>query len=929
MKKIRLLLIFCLVIISLFTFLSCDKLPELDTPQKLEIEMTSLTLNWRSVPGAKLYTIEITSDGAEPYEMVSSKNYFSLGNLSAGNYSLRVKARGKDEESRDSEWSETISFEREQESGLVFNLNADKKSYTLSGKGTATGDIVIPDTYRTLPVTAIGKKAFFNKSDVLSVTFSDTTNVTRIEDFAFGNCSYLASIELPAGLTYIGENAFASCRLLGGEIVIPDGVQIIPKSAFAYCGSISSLVIGSGVKRIEKLAFTACTSLASITLPDSVEYVGEHSFSLCSGVTSLTLGSGLKTIDLYAFSSMDALASVSVPNSVETISEGAFYECEKLADVKLGDGIKIIGAGAFAETPIWTADSTENEVYVGKWFLGLRDASAAALNLRNDTVGIACFAMYGNKNVSVVQLPNSVTIVNPAAFALSGITTVVTGYGVREIGEQAFAGCPNLSKVVLGSFDEETLGIKVSSLEYIGDSVFQNCVVLDDIEMPSTLKVVGSHAFRDTGIYKNANGVVYAGNWVVDFNDKIGESVEIAPGTVGVANYSFIACNTLQSIKFPASLKVLGRAAFYDCESLARVELPHTLEVIEDYTFYRCKSLKLFALPPMLTHIGRSAFYKCGSNAYAKDTDTESDVLLIPENVTYIGDYAFYSCVYTEKASISEEEYFNHYGIDKIIIGANVETIGANAFWGCSSVVEAQLGGTKSIGEKAFYQCEKLQVVNFGTRLEYIGEKAFYKCANLGAAYMPDTIKKIDNYAFYKCEALQYLHLGTAEQIGNYAFFGNYSLEHLSIPASVDVIGKQAFRNCKKLTAVNLHADIGEIQQHAFYGNPSLTLYVEGETVPDGWHKQWNSSYRPVVMGCVLSEDKAYVLYFTKSDIKNLNSSNTLSDPIRRVDYPMIEEHTFVGWGTSATATTPTHTSSDVSEAENGRKLYAIWADEN
>lgn len=929
MKRIRLLLIFCLIFISLSALFACDRAPQLDAPAKPSIEMTTLTLNWKGVPGAILYDIEITPDGAESYERVSSKNYYSLTSLDPGSYTLRVKARGKDEESRDSDWSDAVSFEREQECGLVFSLNPDKKSYTVSDKGEATGNIVIPDTYRTLPVTAIGKKAFFNKSDVLSVTFSETTNVVSIGDFAFGNCSYLTSVNLPAGLTYIGENAFASCRLLDGEIVIPSGITVIPKSAFAYCGSIKSLVIGSGVKRIEKLAFTACASLTSIVLPDSVEYVGEHAFSLCSGVNTLTLGSGLTTIGTYSFSAMDALIGVSIPDSVTDIEEGAFYDCEKLTTVELGDGIKTIGAGAFADTPIWTVDNGENEVYVGKWFLGLRDASAGSLNLRADTVGIACFAMYGNESISVVQLPDSVKTINYAAFALSGITTAVIGHGVTEIGEQAFVGCPNLSKVVLGSFDEDTLGIKVSSLEYIGDSAFQNCVVLDSIEMPSTLKEVGSHAFRNSGIYKSADGVVYAGNWVVDYNEAIMDTVEIVQGTVGVANYAFVSCNVLGSITLPASLKILGKAAFYDCSALTAVELPQTLEVIRDYTFYRCKSLKLFALPSMLTYIGRSAFYKCGSGPLAIEADTDTDVLVIPAGVTYIGDFAFYSCVYTEKASISEEEYYNHYGVDTVILGANVEYLGANAFWGCSSITRVELGGTKTVGDRAFYQCEKLSEVHFGTRLEHIGERAFYKCASLGAAYLPETVVKIGNYAFYKCEALQYATLGSAEHIGSYAFFGNISLEHLSLPASLDFIGKQAFRNCKKLTAVNLSSEIGEIQQHAFYGIPSLTLYLEGDTVPSGWHRQWNSSYRPVVTGCVLSEDKSYVMYFVKSDIINLNSSNSISDPVRRADYPLIEKYTFVGWGTSATATTPSHTSSDVSEAENGRRLYAIWAEEN
>ena len=330
--------------------------------------------------------------------------------------------------------------------------------------------------------------------------------------------------------------------------------------------------------------------------------------------------------------------------------------------------------------------------------------------------------------------------------------------------------------------------------------------------------------------------------------------------------------------------------------------------------------MSYISLPPILDYIGRSAFYKCGTNELAKDKDTGSDVLVIPSSVTYIGDFAFYSCVYTEKASISEEEYYNHYGIDSVVIGGNVEYIGANAFWGCASLVKLELGGTASIGDKAFYKCEQLAEIDFGTRLTHIGDKAFYNCVSLADVSLPETLSEIGNYAFYKCEALKTLTLGSAERIGKYAFFGNYSLERVILPTSLEFIGRQAFRNCHALTAVILSAEIGEIEQHAFYGSKNLTFYLEGEATPDTWHKRWNSSYRPIVAGCVLSEDKTYVIYTVKSDIENLNSTNSVSDPVR-------EGYSFVGWGTSATSTSPSHTSSDISDAENGKKLYAIWAE--
>ena len=923
MKKLRLLLILSLIVFGLFTFASCDDTEQVATPEELAVENTTLQLNWKKVPAARLYTISITKEGEEPREVIASKNYYSLTSLTEGHYTIKVKANGKEGISRDSEWSASIPFEREKESGMTFTLTNSKTEYEVTSKGTASGDIVIPDTYRGLPVTSIGKKAFFNKSDVTSVSIGK--NVKSIGEYAFANCSYVTSITLPEGLTFIGESAFASCRLLAGKLVIPNGVETIAKNTFAYCGSIEEITLGNGIKRIEASAFTDCASLTSMTMPAKLEFIGSLAFAKCKKISTLVLNDALSEIGDYAFSELTALENVVIPDSVKRIGTGAFYLCSELSNVTLGTGISVIDDGAFRETKLWNADPTLNEVYVGKWLIGCKDGTKSTLSIKEDTVGIASFAFFRNTGIMRVEIPDSVRIIGEGAFAQSKIMSVIIGGGVREIGEQAFIACKELADVVLGKVNpnigDSTSILGESMLETIGDSAFRECAKLEKIEMPTSLKIVGSYAFRDTDLYKNANGVVYAGNWVVDYNEKIGAEITFEDGTVGVANYAFYNCSTLIAVSMPSSVKTVGRAAFYDCSALASVELPKTLEVIQDYTFYRCKSLNPGSLPPMLTYIGRSAFYKCGSSASLSLSDDAFDILELPADVTYIGDYAFYCCGYSERASIEEEQYFNTYGIDCIVVGASVEYIGANAFYGFVSLKQVDLGGTKYIGEKAFYKCESLQTVDFGESLVTIGDKAFYRCTALEEVKLPTTVTEIGNYAFYRCEGLKTVDLGKAEKIGNFAFYGDSAITAIVIPESVSFIGKQAFRNCKGLTAIVLSSGVETVQQHAFYGCPALTIYVDFTELPEQWHKYWNSSYRPVVYGCVLSEDNAYVIYVEKGTIANLNSSNSLSDPIR-------EGYTFAGWGNSSTTNVPAFTSTNLSEADEGKKLYALWVEE-
>ena len=127
MKILRFLIVFSLIICCLLAVSSCEQLPVLNAPTSLRVENTSLTLSWKGVKDARLYTISITKDGEEePKEYVASKTTYSLVNLDEGDYTIKVKANGREEVIEDSDWSDEIPFTREHETGLVFSLINNK-----------------------------------------------------------------------------------------------------------------------------------------------------------------------------------------------------------------------------------------------------------------------------------------------------------------------------------------------------------------------------------------------------------------------------------------------------------------------------------------------------------------------------------------------------------------------------------------------------------------------------------------------------------------------------------------------------------------------------------------------------------------------------------------------------------------------------------
>lgn len=113
--------------------------------------------------------------------------------------------------------------------------------------------VVIGPDVRSLP-----RQIFSGCENLLSVKFDQNPTAPdfRIDNYAFSECSYLQTIELPSNLSVVGEYAFSKAGL-------------------------KSVVIPAGTDSLLSTAFYNCSSLTTITLPKDLQYTSNNAFEYC------------------------------------------------------------------------------------------------------------------------------------------------------------------------------------------------------------------------------------------------------------------------------------------------------------------------------------------------------------------------------------------------------------------------------------------------------------------------------------------------------------------------------------------------------------------------------------------------------------------------------------------------------------------------
>ena len=556
---------------------------------------------------------------------------------------------------------------------------------------------------------------------------------------------------------------------------------------------------------------------SDIVVPDTIIYknvkypvtsIGPRAFQYDEKIKSVTIPSTVKEIENSSFYGCTSLEKVVIPPSIKSIGESAFYHCTNLKSINIPASVKKIGQRAFSPPGFEFAT-----VEPGNAFYDSRDNCNAIIETVSNTL------LYGS---GATVIPPSVTTIGPMAFdGISSLKSIDIPASVTEIENYAFRGCTSLKSIVI----------------------------------PETVQKIGIRCFEGSGLKQ---AVINGNVEYISYGFSNSDSLETMTFGPGVTRLDFPQdCKNLKSIYIPATVKEIRIQGeknlnlesitvdeanpYYDsrdnCNAIietatdrlilasSNTVIPNTVKIIDQYAFTG-GMMKELHIPASVEYIHQYAF------------DTELSISGI-NHVDYRGALTRITVdpanpVYDSRdncnAIIHKPSNTLLWAFNTTVIPETVKNIGEHAFMGRNNLKEITIpDAVKSIGHRAFYKCSNLERITIGAGVSDLSPFAFQESnANLTEIKVSPANRTYDSRN--DCNAIIESATGTL-------ILGS---AHSIVPDGVKSIGKEAFRNNKKLESIKLPPSVKTIDDYAFYGCSNLeeinleNVTRKGERALDG-----------------------------------------------------------------------------------------------
>ena len=349
------------------------------------------------------------------------------------------------------------------------------------------------------------------------------------------------------------------------------------------------------------------------------------------------------------------------------------------------------------------------------------------------------------------------------------------------------------------------------------------------------------------------------------------------PGSLeNIGLMAFYFCSNLVSLTFGDGVKTIGYNAFFYGHELTSVEIPDSVTSIQEHAFGTCFNLTSVRLGRGVTNLSPRAFnYALALPAFqmapGNPSYTVVDGVIFTKDLKKLvefpcgktGDYAFPDGVETIQAGsaayskptafrfpdslsvIEDNAFFGCDQLHSISFGSALTNIGRDAFTYCDALTEFLVATNNPVFasvDGVLFNKDKTHllacpggmagVYEVPAGVEEISANAFRYCRHLTCAVFPEGLKRIESNAFDGCSLLDTVILpSSVESVGHYAFGICPALSAVSLPEGLTMIGGLAFYRCSGLTSLVLPASVEEIGGSAFGDCSSLVTLC----VPASW----------------------------------------------------------------------------------------------
>ena len=301
------------------------------------------------------------------------------------------------------------------------------------------------------------KTTLYQVSQDCAGDFTIPSTVTTINDFAMNGCAKVTgelvipdsvqtigrsafegtgftSLNLGNSVKEIGVSAFYKCATMTGDLVIPASVTTIGENAFASTGFNGKLDFQAQIEEFPAAIFKGL-KFTSVSFSDSVKTIGDRAFENCKQLATVTFGQGLETIGSFAFEGSGISGELTFPDSLKKIDTYAFSNCLGITEIDFPEGNATIEYGAF------TGDTGVQKIKIP-----LSEIQFDKLN----NGGYWIFTQYTENKLETIVVGTAPNEESMSLFSnsLGGLKTIVIGTGVSEINNYAFGSAKLLERAL-------------------------------------------------------------------------------------------------------------------------------------------------------------------------------------------------------------------------------------------------------------------------------------------------------------------------------------------------------------------------------------------------------------------------------------------------------------------------------------------------